>query len=387
MPTILTCLPFEGAPKPVQFETADEALAAISAHLRQRSASAHKERVDLAALQAHSGQRFAQHILIPDELHASLRGLHGVTPLVMLPEGAGSATPAGGDAIVLFFDSYGALKGLPPNKPATMLLNACGLGARAPACGDCFFVRMRSEASGALSLGGEAAPQLVAQRDWLEAAQAANKSAAGPAALEQLLMARLAEVRRSEVAASVSQAAAPPKPAATAVPAEAPAAPAPTPPPPIVSPPDAPGDGATAGGAGATAGGGVGAGATARGDGVTARGSDGAAADASANVLTWVDGDKASGQESTLTVSIRVPAGTKAKNLKVTIKEQWLKVEVLTLSGAARVPIDGKLFQEVSAADCTWCVEDGPVAGGERILTISLEKATAMRWLLLTRSD
>ena len=364
MPSILTCLPFEGVPKPLRFDGVDEALAAISAHLRQRSAVAHKERVDLAALHAHSGQRFAQHVLIPDELHATLRGLHGVAPLVLLPEGAGSATPVGIDAIVLFFDSYGPLKGLPPNKPATMLLKACGLSARATPCGDCFFVRLRTGTSGAPALGGEAAPQLVAQRDWLEAAQAAIKCAEGPSALEQILTARLAEIHRSEVAASASPAAAPPKPATTAASAEAPAGPAPTPPPPA---PTEPG--------------------VASGNIATEDGSDGMAAGACPDVLTWVDGDKASGQHTTLTVSIRVPAGTKAKNLQVTIKEQSLRVEVLTMQGPARVPIDGRLFQQVKAAECVWCVEDGPVAGGERVLTISLEKAQPMRWLLLTRTD
>ena len=364
MPSILTCLPFEGVPKPLRFDGVGEALAAISAHLRQRSAVAHKERVDLAALHAHSGQRFAQHVLIPDELHATLRGLHGVAPLVLLPEGAGSATPVGIDAIVLFFDTYGPLKGLPPNKLATMLLNACGLSARATPCGDCFFVRLRTGTSGAPALGGEAAPQLVAQRDWLEAAQAAIKCAEGPSALEQILTARLAEIHRSEVAASASPAAAPPKPATTAASAEAPAGPAPTPPPPA---PTEPG--------------------VASGNIATEDGSDGMAAGACTDVLTWVDGDKASGQQTTLTVSIRVPAGTKAKNLKVTIKEQSLRVEVLTMQGPARVPIDGRLFQQVKAAECVWCVEDGPVAGGERVLIISLEKAQPMRWLLLLRTD
>jgi hypothetical protein len=211
---------------------------------------------------------------------------------------------------------------------------------------------------------GEAAPQLVAQRDWLEAAQAAIKCAEGPSALEQILTARLAEIHRSEVAASASPAAAPPKPATTAASAEAPAGPAPTPPPPA---PTEPG--------------------VASGNIATEDGSDGMAARACTDVLTWVDGDKASGQQTTLTVSIRVPAGTKAKNLKVTIKEQALRVEVLTMQGPARVPIDGRLFQQVKAAECVWCVEDGPVAGGERVLIISLEKAQPMRWLLLLRND
>jgi hypothetical protein len=37
----------------------------------------------------------------------------------------------------------------------------------------------------------------------------------------------------------------------------------------------------------------------------------------------------------------------------------------------------------VSAEDSTWCVEDDAAAG--RVVTIELEKARGMRWLVLTR--
>ena len=94
MPTIWTILPFEGPPKPTQFDSVDEALTAYATHLKRRSAAAHKERVDLDLLHAHSGQRFAQHVLIPDQLHATLRALDGVAPIVLLPPAAGAATIA-----------------------------------------------------------------------------------------------------------------------------------------------------------------------------------------------------------------------------------------------------------------------------------------------------
>ena len=74
---MISLLPFEGVPSPRSVSSVDEALAAIAAHLRQRSSAAHKERIDLEALHAHTGERFAQHVLIPDELHARLRALQG----------------------------------------------------------------------------------------------------------------------------------------------------------------------------------------------------------------------------------------------------------------------------------------------------------------------
>ena len=89
-----------------------------------------------------------------------------------------------------------------------------------------------------------------------------------------------------------------------------------------------------------------------------------------------------------VSVRIPVPAGKKAKNIVCTFRDQWLRVEVLTRPEGERVVIDGKLFQEVNASDCTWCVEDAPVSeGGGRVLALSLEKKVTMRWLQLTRTD
>jgi len=363
--TVITLLPFEGPPKPQSIESVDALLSTVSDRLRERSVAAHKERIDLSALHAHTGQHFTQHVLIPDQLHATLRALDGVVPIVLLPPAAAQgATVAGMDAVILFADAHGALKGLPPNKVGTMLLNACGLAARAPLCGDCFFARMRLDGSGEPILGGEAAPQMVSERDWLEAAQAAHNAGVVPTSLEMLLVKRFAEARRSTILSTVTQAAEPSaqvskKPTEGSVGGELPSAPPPSPPAGSAATPAAeaePNSAATEGAAG--------------------------------EVLNWLDGDKASGTEKTLTVSVRVPPGTRAKHIRVTFKDQWLKVEVTTLEAAARVPVDGMLFQEILPSDCTWCVEDGPAgSGGERLLTISLEKKVAMRWLMLTRND
>lgn len=357
---IITCLPFEGAPKPVDFESLDELLVAASANFRQRSTAAHKERVSLAALKAHCGQEFSQHVLIPDELHASLRALHGVSPIVLLPPSSSSDNLVKGDAIVLFTDTYGSLKGLPPNKPATMLLNACGLGARAPASGECYFTRIRMGSDGEHALGGEAAPQMIANREWLELAQKMNQSGC-VCTMQTQLEAKVAELRRRDVETSLRNANSP----ATATPNE-PTRPSPPPP------------------------------APAQVQGQSSSGPNPDVPDMASNNsdqvtwdrLSWLDGDKISGSESTLTVSVRVPAGTRAKNIQVLFKDQWLRVEVTTLQGPERVPIDAKLFQEIQPHDCTWCVEDAPAsANGDRVLNIALEKKVAMRWILLTRSD
>ena len=53
-----------------------------------------------------------------------------------------------------------------------------------------------------------------------------------------------------------------------------------------------------------------------------------------------------------------------------------------TLAAERRVVVDGTLFQEVQATDCTWALEDGK---GGRTLVLCLEKKKQMRWLMLTR--
>lgn len=362
--SIFTLLPFEGNPVPRTFETVKEALDTIGKHLRQRSSTAHKERVDLVALHTHTGQRFAQHVLIPDDLHASLRELHGVAPLVLLPPTKGGTSVVGDEAVVLFSDAHAQLKGLPPNKRGTMLLNACGLSARGGVYGDCFVGRLRADSQQQLALGSEAAPQLLVERSWLEAAQAAQKAlgAARPP-LESAITAQLAEMRRNEVAANVAAAAA----GGTAVP---------TPPPPPPATNEAVVPTATKPTAESVAATGAG------GNSVGESGTDGGA-----GKLEWLD----SGDE--VVVTITVPAGTKGKHIGCTIRDTSLKVEVTTMEASKRVVVDGKLFQEVDAVDCSWCVEDAAAsAGGGRILTITLQKKPSVtgkvvRWLMLMRDN
>ena len=53
-----TLLPVEGVPEGRYFSNADEALTKVAAHLKEKSKTAHKERIDLAALHAHSGEKY-----------------------------------------------------------------------------------------------------------------------------------------------------------------------------------------------------------------------------------------------------------------------------------------------------------------------------------------
>ena len=145
-------LPVEGPPVPKTYDVGDAgldmALTAVAKHLRDSSAAAHRERIDLAALHAHTGERYAQVEIVPNELCARLRELHGVKPMVLLPPNAnGGSTTAGKDAVVLFADPYGPIKGLPANKKATMLLSACGV--KEELRGECFIARLRPASASA----------------------------------------------------------------------------------------------------------------------------------------------------------------------------------------------------------------------------------------------
>ena len=168
----------------------------------------------------------------------------------------------------------------------------------------------------------------MVEREWLEAAQAANKapqSSGGASALAALLEARLAEGRKKAIAAALAAAAAPPAAAA----AEAAAAEA------------------------------VKADAPPLGE------------------LRFAD----AGSEATATV--RVPAGTKAKHVRCEVKELSLKLEVATLAAGSTVVAEGELFQKVLVDECNWTLQD--VQGEGRILTLSLQKAHQMTWLMLLR--
>jgi hypothetical protein len=319
---MFTLLPFEGTPEGRYLSSADEALTTVAKHLRDRSVVANKERVDLVALHKHSGEKYTQVEAIPDAVYAKLKALHGVATTLMLPPDADN----GVEAVVLFSDAHAALKGLPVNKVASMLLKASGL--EGDARGDCFLGKLVQGSEGALvAIGSECAPQFVSQRDWLEAAQKARsgEKKSGPHAFDRALRDWVQAMRKKEIASAVG--------AATAAP------------------------------------------------GATEAAGQAGAADSSGAIASEVAFKDAQGE---VVVTVNVPPATKAKHVRCTIKDASIKLEVLTLPEDASVVVDGYLFQEVSANDCTWCLED--VKDG-RQLTITLEKKKQMTWLMLTRND
>ena len=119
------------APRPVRLTGAAAAIewAVGEVHAGKRRAS--KDRVDLVALALHCGTSYAQVETVPKALFETVRETQAnVVALVLLPPGAGGSSVAGGDAVVLFYDATGALKGLPPNGRADMLAAASGLAGR-----------------------------------------------------------------------------------------------------------------------------------------------------------------------------------------------------------------------------------------------------------------
>ena len=92
-----------------------------------------------------------------------------------------------------------------------------------------------------------------------------------------------------------------------------------------------------------------------------------------------------------VTMAIPVPEGTRAKHIKVVIKQKHLSVKVpgLTRSSASAAAasasdafIDADLPKAVLVDDSTWTIEDGVNAEGEsvRLLTIYLRKMNQMEW-------
>jgi len=76
-----------------------------------------------------------------------------------------------------------------------------------------------------------------------------------------------------------------------------------------------------------------------------------------------------------LNVYIPVPAGTKAKHLKIDIRKKGLSA---TVQGQAPV-LDGDLFATVKLEDCFWSIEDDVSSGG-RLVSITLTKMNQMEW-------
>lgn len=326
MPSVWTILPADKslAPQPSRVTSATDALewAANAIHDGKKRAS--KDRVDLAALKAHTGTTFAQVELVPQSLFETVRELRAsVSALVLLPPGAGAGTVAATDAVALLYDASGALKGLPANERATMVAKAAGVD-RVKLFGEVVLARLLVKPGEPLALGSEASAQFMVERDWLEAAQAANKAGVD-SGFETYLQSLLDEGRKRAIGAAVAAAAAPAvAPVAAAAPAAAPAA-----------------DMATLG------------------------------------ELKFSD----AGDDATATV--RVPDGTKARDVKCIFKDERLKLEVATLPAGATCVIDGDLFQKVRPDGCNFTLEDTKKG---RILTLTLEKATKMTWLMLIRS-
>jgi len=333
-------------PQPKDLANLDEALRHVQAHMNA-SKFAHKERVDLAALAAHSGNKYVQVEMIPDSEFAKLRELQGTAALVLLPPDPNGKSVVGTDAVVFFYDAHGGVKGLPFNERASMICAACG--TKRQVRGDCFVGRLAySPSTDRIELGAEVAPQMITERDWLEAAQKYHASATEPGKLQCLLSARLADERRQKVAAAVAGA------TAAASVAASPAAE----------------EGAP----------------TATGSAVTVPTTDAAAVGAGepvaqvaegAGQMSWEDG------QNEVTISIDLPAGTKSKHVRCVIKDESISVQVATLPPAIGTVVSGELFQTVKPEGCCWDLQDGKK--GLRTLTITLEKAKAMRWLMLTR--
>jgi len=157
-------------PRPVRLAHAAAAIEWVVSEVHDGKKRASKDRVDLAALAKHCGTSYAQVETVPDALFSTVREMQAnVVALVLLPPGAGSATVAGADAVVLFHDATGALKGLPPNARADMLAAAAGMPGR-HFFGEVVMGRLRPDSDGSLAMGGEAAAQFMVERDWLEAA-------------------------------------------------------------------------------------------------------------------------------------------------------------------------------------------------------------------------
>ena len=70
-----------------------------------------------------------------------------------------------------------------------------------------------------------------------------------------------------------------------------------------------------------------------------------------------------------------MPAGTRAKFLKVDIKKKNLRVQV---EGYPAL-IDGELHKTVKLDECLWSVEDN-IREGNRTVSITLTKSNQMEW-------
>lgn len=241
-----TLLPCNSGDRPSAREmgiTLDAALEKVNAHLKACPFTS-KDRIDLEALEKHCGRRYAQPETVPAEIWSSLRAMHGIDCVVLLPPDSADSgrTSVGSDGIICLSDSFAALKGLPVNTCAKALLTACGRTREIQ--GDVFVGRVAAEwgKDNTLrgSMGGETPPQvrtlfhrtcpplyipfathpsapsflalqLLVERDWLEKAQRYSSSAAlekapGASAFESMLLSHLQLIRQQDIAAAIAEA-------------------------------------------------------------------------------------------------------------------------------------------------------------------------------------
>ncbi len=327
---VWTVLPADKASAPEKLElgvgTLDAVLVAIAAHLSAGRLMS-KDRVNLEALQEHCGTAYTQTLAIPEPLFESLRAVYGIVPFVLLPPLDDE------DAVVLLADFHGALKGLPPNERANLLCQAAGTPYKVR--GDVFLGRVCVEGGGVPMPGDDVLPTMIMEREWLEAAQSANKVGAGKEEGQQLgsllgayAAAAVAQVQQQESADTSGAAAA--MPAAEADPRQL--------------------------------------------DEV----------DASVGVLNFQDDSTEGDTAPCVTATVRVPATTKAHHVQCEVSAGRLLLRVETLGAGQETVVDAELFQAVD--DHRWALEDDK---GARLLTLELDKATGVaghvRWLSLTR--
>jgi len=78
-----------------------------------------------------------------------------------------------------------------------------------------------------------------------------------------------------------------------------------------------------------------------------------------------------------VTVQVKIPAGTRAKNLNVDMTSTKLKV---VLKGENRTIIEGDWYERIKVDDSTWSVDDDS-------LVFNLEKASENIWKTVLKGD
>ena len=77
-----------------------------------------------------------------------------------------------------------------------------------------------------------------------------------------------------------------------------------------------------------------------------------------------------------LAVFVKVPAGTKAKQLVIDIQKTKLVVKI----GGQEPILSGEMFASVKMEDCFWSIEDDTSGGDGRVVSLTLQKSNQMEW-------